>query len=306
MSWDADESTNHAEAGLYKSTGGEAANKARVQLYVGEAIEAWKGGKIQQSLSTLALGIHTAEDRSAHGEGKPGTGHDPRRMIPAPAGSSVNYYDSQWENAFCDMKDKNGPGYDQAIIYATQILQQFYESVKGTKQPEGSFVVKMQPASWYYPRWMEKLVRKICLAFGFQPEEVPAFLAEKLTALAKWPVEKLALLMNWSAQKLKVLATWTADKLAAIAAWSADKLAAIATWSADKLATIATWTAEKLTAIATWSVEKLTEIATWTAKKLSAIATWSVEKVRSAASWTIKKLRSFGSWLKKNTGLLVL
>jgi hypothetical protein len=291
-----DESKNHAEGGLYKSEGGEGANKARVQQWVGEAIAAWKTGNTNQALSTLGLGLHTAEDRGAHGEGKPGKGHDPRRMIPAPKGSSVNYYQKDWENKNCDLKSFNEKGYDDAVKYAIEVLQQFYGSVQEAEEPKESFVITMKPANLFYPRWMEKFVRKVAIGLGIQPEEVVAFWSDKLAAMAKWSAEKLTALMNWSAEKLKALMNWSAEKLSALAKWSAEKLSALASWSVEKLAAIGKWSIEKLAELAKWSVEKLTELAKWSVEKLTELAKWSVEKLAAIGKWSIEKLTELASW----------
>jgi len=287
-----DESKNHAEGGLYKSDSGEGANKARVQKWVGDAIAAWKAGNKNQALSTLGLGLHTAEDRGSHGEGKPGKGHDPRRLIPAPEGSSVNYYQEGWENADCDRKEKNPGGYSEAVGYGSETLQQFYESVKGEGDSDESFVITPQAASALYPGWMEKFVRKVAICFGTQPEEVAAFWADKLKALASWGAAKVNALISWSAENLKALMNWTAEKLEALASWSAEKLKALASWSAEKIKALAGWSAEKLKALASWTAEKFTKFANWTAEKLTSAANWTLEKLNAIGGWLRGKMRA--------------
>ena len=120
-----DEAPNHGEAGMYKANRIHA-NIARDNFLLQQAVAMWKGGDHNQSMAQLGLAIHAAQDRGAHGEGLPGLGHDPRRLIPnPPPGITVNYYTPGWEGSMCDNKGRNPGGWDLGIAYGTRILYDF-------------------------------------------------------------------------------------------------------------------------------------------------------------------------------------
>jgi chemotaxis protein histidine kinase CheA len=78
------EAPNHAEGGMYKNFDGEGRDRGRIEEYLSNAVDQWNSGNPHQSMYTLALALHTAQDIGAHGHGAPGTGHDPRRFFPPP------------------------------------------------------------------------------------------------------------------------------------------------------------------------------------------------------------------------------
>jgi hypothetical protein len=119
------EAPNHAEGGMYKGDGATV-DLARVDAYINSALGSWGKGDRRQALATLALGLHAAEDRGAHGDGKPGTGHDPRRLIPPPQGAKkTGYYQEGWTRTDCDLKDKNPNGYEFGVQQAVRVLMKF-------------------------------------------------------------------------------------------------------------------------------------------------------------------------------------
>jgi hypothetical protein len=125
-----DEAPNHAEAGRYRSTGGGKEDLERVKLNVQKAIAAWNRNNPSQALSMLGLAVHTAEDRGAHGDGAPGTGHDPRRSIKPPRGAKMAhlYEGEDWKGSDCDSKEKNPAGYAFSVGEAVKVLTEFRDS----------------------------------------------------------------------------------------------------------------------------------------------------------------------------------
>ena len=132
------EAPNHGEAGRYKGDGA-AADQARVDAYLDKASGAWAKGDRRQALSILAYALHSAEDRGAHGDGRPGTGHDPRKATPPPPGATVTgYYNaSDPDDGFdCDRKSANPGGYAFALQQAHYVLKQFVNKI-GIMTEEG-------------------------------------------------------------------------------------------------------------------------------------------------------------------------
>ncbi len=175
----ASEAPNHAEAGMYKEDGKDI-NLARIQQYMENALAAWSTKNPRQALSLLALALHTAEDRGAHGDGKPGTGHDPRRLIPPPSTAKMGwvFYQSNpgwkpgqppsWQGTDCDLKDKNPAGYHLGVMEAKRLLTEFAvglglggEQITEEMMKKGSGL-----ASFKQPGKFKRGVRKFGQFFG--------------------------------------------------------------------------------------------------------------------------------------------
>ena len=77
--------------------------------------------------------MHAAEDRGAHGDGKPGTGHDPRRSLPPPLGATHwrLYYDNlrNGKPTNCDKKDENKEGFDFGVKQGARVLYKFAKAL---------------------------------------------------------------------------------------------------------------------------------------------------------------------------------
>jgi hypothetical protein len=117
----------HGEAGGYKEEGKSAENRAGASEYIKKAAEAFAGGSPHEALTQLAYGLHSAEDRGAHGEGEPGKGHDPRiqkiKRIPYKGKWVKNpYYNPAWDP---DDRTSNAPGWDLGRAYAIEALFDF-------------------------------------------------------------------------------------------------------------------------------------------------------------------------------------
>ncbi len=132
------EATNHAEAGLYKRDG-TSLNVLRYTMYIEQAIKQWKSKNPRQAMFSLALALHTAQDRGAHNDGVEGGGHDPRRVIPPPneyAKKGWIFFQSNkgwkkdgdvvtWEGWKTDNKGENKPGWELALTETAQVLTLF-------------------------------------------------------------------------------------------------------------------------------------------------------------------------------------
>jgi len=132
------EAPNHGEGGKYKDDGA-AADKKRVDEYIEKATAAWGSGDRRQSLQILAYALHAAEDRGAHGDGKPGTGHDPRKSTPPPPLATVTgyYNESNPDDGFdCDREGANAGGYAIAMNEGRYVLREFVKLI-GVKTEEG-------------------------------------------------------------------------------------------------------------------------------------------------------------------------
>ena len=157
------EAPNHAESGMYTQFGGEAGDRARIKEYFDNAVDQWQSGNPRQSLFTLALALHSAQDIGAHGHGAPGTGHDPRRFFPPPNeyaktrwiyeqyGAGAHPEMGTYPNCFfawCDNKDKNRWGWLRGKSETRKLLTNFEKEVPGPIH-EG----------WTDPGWIKRNVR---------------------------------------------------------------------------------------------------------------------------------------------------
>ena len=155
------EAPNHAEGGMYKDMSGEGRDRARIQEYVDNAVNQWWSGNPRQSMYTLSLALHTAQDIGAHGHGQPGTGHDPRRFTPPPneyTNKGWVYYDTgmgkHGENmpfGFCDNIGDNPDGLTIAIDETHKLLADFRDRVQG----EGGGIKE----GWSKPSWIKDKLR---------------------------------------------------------------------------------------------------------------------------------------------------
>lgn len=174
------EAPNHGEGGLYKGNGSDR-DEARVNDYVAKAVAAYDSKNPRRSLATLALGLHAAEDRGAHGDGRPGTGHDPRRTSPPPNEYATSTYYQQslaihgepWQGKWCDNKAKNPDGYDVGVRYGKQVLESFVQGIgvkAGEEEEEPSQREKLRRggrlAGFKKPGWFKKHLRKAGMFFG--------------------------------------------------------------------------------------------------------------------------------------------
>ena len=140
----ASEAPNHGEGGMYKRDGADVDEK-RVEEYVSKAVKAYNEKNPRQALSILALGLHAAEDRGAHGDGKPGTGHDPRRSSPPPNEyaettywqQSFQKFRKEWGPKWCDNKKYNPEGYKLSVQLGKQVLEAFARGVGLVSEEEG-------------------------------------------------------------------------------------------------------------------------------------------------------------------------
>jgi len=131
------EAPNHGEAGKYKGDGA-ALDIKQVNEYVSNAIAAYTTGNPRQAVTILAYALHAAEDRGAHGDGKPGTGHDPRKATPPPPGAQTHYYneDNPDDGFDCDREGANGDGFTFAVEQAKGVLQAFVLGIGAEKEDE--------------------------------------------------------------------------------------------------------------------------------------------------------------------------
>jgi hypothetical protein len=123
---------NHGEAGAYRRRGQEGVNIARVNDWVDKAVAAAEKQNLGATTKYLAYALHAAEDRGSHGEGNPGTGHDPRCGIPpqdAPGGTNEWYIDKNWNP---DDLAINAAGKELAIQYAVGVLNDFRDKCTHT------------------------------------------------------------------------------------------------------------------------------------------------------------------------------
>jgi hypothetical protein len=135
------EPENHAEGGRYRlemQGSARAKSAQRVQMYLDQAVAQWNEGNHAGALQSLGLGLHTAEDRGAHGDGVIGFGHDPRRLTKPPIGAlTADAYrkeEQPWKGEYCDDKTKNPIGFEVGVMYAQQLLKEFLvRTVAGRK-----------------------------------------------------------------------------------------------------------------------------------------------------------------------------
>jgi hypothetical protein len=162
------EAPNHAEGGMYKDMSGEGRDRARIQEYVDNAVNQWWSGNPRQSMYTLSLALHTAQDIGAHGHGQPGTGHDPRRFTEPPneyTNKGWVYYDTgmgkHGENmpfGFCDNIGDNPDGLAIAIEETHKLLADFRDRVQG----EGGGIKE----AWSNPNFIKRMIRGAGRFFG--------------------------------------------------------------------------------------------------------------------------------------------
>jgi hypothetical protein len=183
-----DEAPNHGEAGMYKANRIHA-NIARVNFLVQQAVAMWKGGDHNQSMAQLALALHAAQDRGAHGEGLPGLGHDPRRLIKTPPPEvKENYYTPGWQGTDCDKRSKNPEGWTLSIPYGARALYDFIGQL-GPKAGEvstygkpGTFKRKMRGVGMFFGRNVK--VKGYSYA-GMSEKETSDMLTETLMSKVK-------------------------------------------------------------------------------------------------------------------------
>lgn len=175
------EAPNHGEGGMYKSQNGAGRDAARVNEYVEKAVGAYDSKNPRQALSILALGLHAAEDRGAHGDGMPGTGHDPRRASPPPNEyaestyyqQSLNIHNQPWQPKWCDNKSKNPNGYTISVEYGKQVLENFAKGIgvvggEEEEQPSQRELLKRggRLAGFTKPGKFKRFWRKTGMFFG--------------------------------------------------------------------------------------------------------------------------------------------
>jgi hypothetical protein len=128
---DKDHMLNHATGGMYKIGATESSvmqdTLKRVLGWVKVAVKHAKKNLWNEAYVFLGFALHVAEDIGAHGNGVPGTGHDPRRVVspPDPKGEMARIYDPDWDWSWCDHKSRNTEGYKDSIRYAQMVLTEF-------------------------------------------------------------------------------------------------------------------------------------------------------------------------------------
>ena len=129
---------------------------------------------------TLALALHTTQDKGAHGEGAPGTGHDPRKFFPPPnhlAKTGWVYWlqgkgkDPDMGFGSCDNIDENPRGLQTALGATHNTLRQFMEGIGVTLGDEGENSEEdLQKAGrligWTKPGWLSKMGTGMSRTFG--------------------------------------------------------------------------------------------------------------------------------------------
>jgi hypothetical protein len=200
------EAPNHAEAGRYK-TDGATQDMAHVNSLVDRAKNAWDGDNRTEALTMLGLALHSAQDRGAHGDGRPGEGHDPRRTVKPPEGARTNYYTPGWDGTDCDKMSKNPEGYTRAVVFAREVLTEFRDYVaesgdaknlslmnqKGMgARKAGRYVKTFFGGEWASsersPAW-EQLgnpARNVLIAKGFIRQDVDSLSEGHQQRLVKW------------------------------------------------------------------------------------------------------------------------
>ena len=172
---DPSEAPNHAEGGMYKSFSGEGAGKLRIDEYVNSAIKEYTSGNPREALYTLALALHTTQDKGAHGEGAPGTGHDPRKFFPPPnkfAKTGWVYWQRgkgkypDLEFSSCDNIDRNPKGLQIAEGATHNTLRQFVEGIGVSigdqgEQTEEELRKAGKLISWTKPGWFSRTMREV-------------------------------------------------------------------------------------------------------------------------------------------------
>ncbi len=174
------EAPNHAEGGMYKSFSGEGAGKFRIDEYVNKAIQQYNSKNPREAMYTLALALHTTQDKGAHGEGAPGTGHDPRKFFPPPnhyAKTGWVYWEKgkgkypNLEFSSCDNIDQNPRGLQIAEGATHNTLRQFVEGIgvhigDMGEQSEDDLAKAGRLISWTRPGWLSRTKREVGRWFG--------------------------------------------------------------------------------------------------------------------------------------------
>jgi Domain of unknown function (DUF4157) len=157
------EAPNHAESGMYKAFGQEDGTHLRIKQYLTDAADQWLSGNPRQSLFTLALALHVAQDIGAHGYGRPGAGHDPRLFFPPPNqlaktkwiyqmyGAGAHPEMGRYPDCFfpwCDNKDKNKHGWMIGKKQTWDILVRFHRAIGGGIGQ-----------GWKDPGWVKRNIR---------------------------------------------------------------------------------------------------------------------------------------------------
>ena len=159
------EAPNHAEGGMYQpSRDGVGRDRERIDEYLNTAVAQWKSGNPRQSLYTLALALHTAQDVGAHEHGRVGTGHDPRKFFPPPNEFATTgwVYHEKGEGKFpnikfwwCDNKEKNPDGWLVGKFETKWLLDRFNQAVGGHISE-----------TWKNPNWLKRQIRGAGRFFG--------------------------------------------------------------------------------------------------------------------------------------------
>jgi hypothetical protein len=168
------EAPNHAEGGMYRSFSGEGAGKFRIDEYVNKAIQQYNSKNPREAMYTLSLALHTTQDKGAHGEGAPGTGHDPRKFFPPPnalAKTGWVYWqkgmgkDPDMKFSSCDNIDQNPRGLQIAEGATHNTLRQFVEGIGVSigdegEQSEDELAKASKLISWTKPWWLSRVGRE--------------------------------------------------------------------------------------------------------------------------------------------------
>ncbi len=175
LSWywrSASEAPNHAESGMYRNPAAGGETEKRVEEYLESAKKAYHSGNPTHALQILGLALHTAEDRGAHSDGAPGTGHDPRRIMPPPPGATTGHLynpNLKTDGKECDREDANPDGYKVGVNQAAEVLRRFLEKIGvfagGELSPDAPRVGG-KLSSYGRPWWGARLLRGIANFFG--------------------------------------------------------------------------------------------------------------------------------------------
>jgi len=132
----------HGEAGAYQEGGKANENAAKVNEKIVQALVRFNSGLHWEGLQILADALHGAEDRGAHGEGEPYSGHDTRLKF---ADEELIF---KWEQIakekprkdeahggdWTDNVDTNFGEVPKSLSLANFVLKQFQENLSPQKQ----------------------------------------------------------------------------------------------------------------------------------------------------------------------------
>ena len=132
----------HGEAGAYQEGGKANENAAKVNEKIVQALVRFNSGSHWEGLQILADALHGAEDRGAHGEGEPYSGHDTRLKF---ADEELIF---KWEQIakekprkdeahggdWTDNVDENSGAVPKSLSLANFVLKQFQENLSPRKQ----------------------------------------------------------------------------------------------------------------------------------------------------------------------------